>query len=95
LGFASVYEAMAIHGDAFPAIHTKIDAVYFTVVTLGTVGFGDITPATQVARLVVTFQIAFNLLFLGGAVRLLTHVGRQRHIVLNEERGIIPPDDEV
>jgi hypothetical protein len=94
LGFAALYESMAIHGNDFNGLHTKIDAVYFTVVTLSTVGYGDITATSQTGRLVVTFNIVFNLLFLGGAVRLLTHVGRERHLTLNEQRGTIPPEDE-
>lgn len=33
-----------------------IDSIYFTVVTITTLGFGDITPLTQIGRLFVTFQ---------------------------------------
>jgi hypothetical protein len=51
---------------------TRLDAVYFAVVVFGTVGFGDIAAVSETARAVVTFQIIFDLLFLGVAVRLLT-----------------------
>lgn len=33
-----------------------IDSIYFTVVTITTLGFGDITPLTLIGRLFVTFQ---------------------------------------
>ena len=34
-----------------------MDALYFTTVTFATVGFGDITPVSQLARGVVTVQM--------------------------------------
>lgn len=42
--------------------------LYFSVVTFSTVGYGDITPATQTARMVVMTQILFNMT---GMVRLV------------------------
>jgi hypothetical protein len=33
---------------------TRTDSLYFTVTVFATAGFGDISPASQVARLVVT-----------------------------------------
>ena len=44
---------------------TRTDALYFTVTTFTTVGFGDIIPASQGARLVVTAQMILDLLVLG------------------------------
>jgi hypothetical protein len=58
----------------------KVDAFYFAVTTLATVGYGDITPVTTTARLVVTLQMLGNLVLLGVAVRL---VGR----ATQRERG--------
>lgn len=40
---------------------TRIDAIYFTITTLSTVGFGDIRPVTEQARLYVTIQIIVGL----------------------------------
>jgi voltage-gated potassium channel len=60
---------------------SRTDSLYFTVTTFATVGFGDITAASQGARAVVTVQMILDLLILGlgiraflGAVRL----GQQR-----------------
>ena len=35
---------------------TTVDSIYFTVVTITTLGFGDIIPLTSIGRLFVTFQ---------------------------------------
>jgi voltage-gated potassium channel Kch len=43
-----------------------IDAVYFCVVTLGTVGYGDITPKTDVGKLFTVFYIMVGLGVIGG-----------------------------
>jgi voltage-gated potassium channel Kch len=48
---------------------TRTDSLYFTVTTFSTVGYGDITPTSQTARLVVTAQMILDLLFLGVGIR--------------------------
>jgi hypothetical protein len=59
----------------------RVDAMYFAVSTVATVGFGDITPTSAGARLVVTFQMLFDLALLAGLVRLVvlaTRTGLRR-----------------
>ncbi|HKO39365.1 MAG TPA: potassium channel family protein [Solirubrobacterales bacterium] len=59
----------------------RVDALYFTVSTVATVGFGDITPTSAGARMVVTFQMLFDLALLAGLVRLVvlaTRTGLRR-----------------
>lgn len=59
----------------------RVNAMYFTVSTLATVGFGDITAASPGARIVVTFQMLFDLALLAGLVRLVilaTQTGLRR-----------------
>ena len=51
---------------------TKLDGIYFSVTTLATVGYGDITPVSQYARGVGIAQMLANLAVLGLAVRVLT-----------------------
>ena len=59
----------------------RVDAMYFTVSTVATVGFGDITPTSAGARIVVSFQMLFDLALLAGLVRLVvlaTRTGLRR-----------------
>jgi voltage-gated potassium channel len=77
-GFAAVYYGMNHADDQFRGLDTRVDAIYFTVTTLSTVGFGDITAASQKARVAVTVQMVFDLAFLGIAVRVLTATARRR-----------------
>lgn len=50
---------------------TRLDALYFTMTVFSTVGFGDIAADTQLARGVVTGQIAADLVLVGAAARLV------------------------
>ena len=74
IGFASIYSAMSRHGEEFTDIHTKLDAVYFTITTLATVGYGDIAPTGQVARAVAIIQMVVDILVIGVAARLAMRV---------------------
>ncbi|MFD4693090.1 potassium channel family protein [Streptomyces sp. NPDC058463] len=49
---------------------TRTDTLYFTVTIFATVGFGDITAASEAARLIVTAQMLLDLLVLGLVLRL-------------------------
>ena len=68
--FASAYY-VAARGTpgSFSQQLTRTDALYFTVTTFTTVGFGDITAVSQTARLVVTVQMILDLLALGLGIR--------------------------
>ena len=70
--------ALGQHGDQFVGLDTKLDAVYFTVTTLSTVGYGDVHAVGQAGRLAVTLQIVFNLTFLAVAVRVLVGAAQRR-----------------
>jgi voltage-gated potassium channel len=50
-------------------LNTRLDALYFTLTTLATIGYGDIHPAGQAARAIAAFQVVFNVVFLAGLVR--------------------------
>jgi len=70
----------------FESLETKTDALYFSVSTLATVGFGDVHAADQLARALVTLQIAFDLVFVGAMVSLLTGLVRSRATTRRAER---------
>jgi voltage-gated potassium channel len=57
---------------------TKTGSLYFTITVFSTVGFGDITPVTDAARLVVSVQMIGDLLVIGIVVKLITGVAKHR-----------------
>jgi voltage-gated potassium channel len=77
--FALVYFRLSLAPDQLTGIATRLDALYFTVSTLTTVGFGDIVAVGQAARGVVLVQMVFNVTVLALALRVLVAVLRRRH----------------
>ncbi|MEU6563131.1 potassium channel family protein [Nocardia nova] len=70
--FATTYTlSSSVAPDSFTSPLTRIDALYFTVTVLGTVGFGDIAAASQGARIIVTVQILADIALIGAGVRVL------------------------
>jgi voltage-gated potassium channel len=70
--FASAYLMLA--GSQVAAFSEPLDktgALYFTVTVFSTVGFGDITPRTELARVVTMVQMLGDLLVLGLIVRVM------------------------
>lgn len=68
LTFAACYWAMATREGQFVGLQTRLDALYFTGVTMATVGYGDIHPSGQVARGVVLVQLVYTGAFLVGGI---------------------------
>ncbi|MGC3002970.1 potassium channel family protein [Streptomyces sp. G35A] len=63
---------------------TRTDALYFTLTTFSTVGYGDITAHSQTGRLLTMLQMTGGLLLVGVAARVLASavqegLRRQRH----------------
>lgn len=52
---------------------------------VSTVGFGDITATGQLARVLVTLQMAFNLLFIAVLVRLFQQTLERRRSPRHED----------
>ncbi len=88
LVFSSGYYALAQQPGQFTGMRTRVDALYFTVVTLATVGYGDITPSGQEARMVAVVQILYAFVFLTAAATALT---RRLHTVVAERDRRPPP----
>jgi Ion channel len=81
--FATTYFATA-QGDpaSFSQTLNRTDALYFAVTTLSSVGFGDIVPVTQVARVMVMIQMLGDLVLVGIVARVIlgaVQSGLRRH----------------
>lgn len=64
--FAATY--VTIDGQqsgAFTEPLSRTDGLYFTVTTFATVGYGDISPVTELARVVVTVQMVVGIIAVG------------------------------
>ncbi|TXS58132.1 two pore domain potassium channel family protein [Streptomyces sp. t39] len=78
VAFAGAYHVLARHPGEFSGLTTRTDALYFTVVTLATVGYGDIVPTGQSARVVTMAQILYTFVFLTAATTTLSRRLRSR-----------------
>ena len=80
--FSSTYVVIAaVSAGNFGEKLTHTDALYFTVTVFTTVGFGDITAKSEGARLLVTGQMATDLIIIGLAAKIILGAvtrGRQR-----------------
>ncbi|MET7846801.1 potassium channel family protein [Streptomyces avermitilis] len=72
--FATAYWLMERSApNTFSESLSRTDALYFAMTVFSTVGFGDITPRSEPARLLTTGQMTVNLLLIGVAARFLVH----------------------
>lgn len=72
LVFATGYYLIG-HGSpsSFTQLMSRTDALYFTVTVFSTVGFGDIAPRSEIARVLAMGQMVLDLFLIGVAARLL------------------------
>jgi voltage-gated potassium channel len=79
VAFSAIYLSMSHQAASTftqPLDHAR--ALYFTITIFSTVGFGDITPRTDAARLIVSAQMLLDLAIIGVVVRLLLNAARSR-----------------
>jgi len=93
--FATTYFLMSVHGSGTFSQEqlSRTDALYFAVTTFATVGFGDITPTSQSARVVVSFQMLLDLVILGVGINAFVsaaRVGRKRQSEADEAASASP-----
>jgi voltage-gated potassium channel len=69
---AADYIVATAQPGQFEGLVTRLDALYFSLSTLTTIGYGDIHAQGQLARGVVTAQIVFNVGAIATAVGLIS-----------------------
>ena len=87
--FSTLY--LSLSNTSAAMFSQKLDhssALYFTITVFSTVGFGDIVPATDSARLIVSAQMIIDLVIIGVVVRLLVNAAK-----MGLERAHQPPGD--
>jgi voltage-gated potassium channel len=89
--FAATYVATEHAApESFTQSLTRIDAVYFTVTVFASVGFGDITATTQLARVLVTIQMMADLVVIGVIAKVLVGAVRVRRQALDADSRQVP-----
>ena len=79
VGFSIVYLSMSRNNVlTFTQPLDPTKALYFTISVFSTVGFGDITPRTDPARLVVAAQMLLDLAIIGIVVRMIFTAAKSR-----------------
>ncbi len=73
----------------FTNIHSFADALYFTIVTYSTVGYGDIAPITSTAKYFVISMILIGLIMFTSGVTLLAFTlnNKIKDVLLHLNRG--------
>jgi|SRR5215211_159311 len=73
IGFALGFYLLNIQNpEQIEGVSTRVDALYFTMTTLTTVGYGDAHAKGQAARILVMVQMVFNLVFVATAASVLS-----------------------
>ncbi len=67
-----------VNPASFDGLHTRVDALYFTLVTMATVGYGDVHAEGQGARMLVIGLIIFDVVIVASLVRLLPQLRRNQ-----------------
>lgn len=88
VGFSIIYLSMSRNNAAtFTQALDPTRALYLTISIFSTVGFGDITPRTDPARLVVSAQMLLDLAIIGIVVRMIFTAARSRIAPRSGENG--------
>ncbi len=67
LEYAVIFSYFNLHSNNFfsQSINSPIDLIYFSFVSLSTLGFGDISVMNETGKIIVLFQILTFILFVG------------------------------
>ena len=68
IGTASIY---AVESQTESEINTILDAVWWTVATITTVGYGDIVPLSELGRIIGIFYMFFGVTFIALSISIV------------------------
>ena len=71
-----------------PKIHTLFDAIYWALITISTVGYGDITPVTPEGRVLTMVLIIFGIGFISFATSIIATAFTEKLEELKSERVV-------
>jgi len=66
---------------------SMLDSLYFSVVTLATIGYGDLTPTTATAKLFSIIYIFIGVGILGVFISAVSHASMQRTLERQEQHA--------
>lgn len=76
--FSRLYYFLSVtYSGSFSQELDFLNAFYYAMTVFSTVGFGDITPVTSIAKIITMVQMALNIVLLGVGVRVLTRAAKQ------------------
>ncbi len=94
VAFATFYSIMSQHSSVF---HFRVggtgriigfpEAIHFSITTLSTVGYGDIVPASNLARIVASLEVVCGVLLLLFGVSELLEYSREHRIAGSRRDG--------
>ncbi len=91
--FAATYSVISTNRpDSFSEPLSRTDALYFTLTVFATVGFGDIAPRTDVARIIVMIQMITGLIAVG-LLGKIVFAAMQKGLRRQEDERAAEPDD--
>ena len=71
-----------------PKIHSLFDAIYWALITISTVGYGDITPVTPEGRVLTMILIIFGIGFISFATSIIATAFAEKLEELKSERVV-------
>jgi voltage-gated potassium channel len=91
--FAATYSVISTgRPDSFTEPLSRTDALYFTVTVFATVGFGDIAPRSELARIVTMIQMITGLITVGLLAKIV-FAAMQKALRRQEEEQATETDD--
>lgn len=79
-----IYEGAGVN----PNIHSFFDAIYWSVITISTVGFGDISPVTIQGRVATLFLVIGGMGVIAFSTSIVTSALNEKLLIIKEEKVI-------